>query len=176
MKPSIASSVGKAEKESNSLFGASSVFLKQKTKSCIRLLPFTRMEFVPVQTEQSKRFDIYRHPMKPRHTKQEFQKGLDYYSFGAILVEIAGWRPIWDVWADGSPAETFKAQLLATAEQKVPHQMGQDYAEATMKCLNGELATRDCSEQKAFFIEVVEVLGRLTSSRSRSRTMRMTLL
>ncbi|KFY97532.1 hypothetical protein V500_02032 [Pseudogymnoascus sp. VKM F-4518 (FW-2643)] len=115
------------------------------------------------KAEQSKRFDIYRHPLSQGTPNERYRKEFDYYSFGAILVEIAGWRPIWDVWADGTPAETFKAQLLATAEQKVPHRMGRDYAEATLKCLNGELARRDCSEQKAFFIEVVEVLGRLIS-------------
>lgn len=111
--------------------------------------------------EQSKRFDIYRHPLSQGTPNERYRKEFDYYSFGAILVEIAGWRPIWDVWADGTPSEKFRAQLIATAEQKVPHRMGRDYAEATLKCLNGELARQSGSEQRAFFIEVVEILGRL---------------
>jgi hypothetical protein len=111
--------------------------------------------------EQSKRFDIYRHPLSQGTPNERYRKEFDYYSFGAILVEIAGWRPIWEVWADGTPSEKFRAQLIATAEQKVPHRMGRDYAEATLKCLNGELARQSGSEQRAFFIEVVEMLGRL---------------
>jgi hypothetical protein len=40
--------------------------------------------------------------------------------------------------------------------------MGIEYAEATIKCLRGDLGTRDGSVLKAFFIEVVEAIGRCT--------------
>ena len=110
--------------------------------------------------EQSKRFDIYRHPMSQGSPNERYRKAFDYYSFGALLLEIGLWRSLWDLWREGTPPEAFQRELEATARVKVAHCMGRDYAEAAIKCLNGDLQKRDGSEQKAFFIEVVEVLGR----------------
>jgi hypothetical protein len=112
----------------------------------------------------SKRFDIYRHPLSQGSPNERYQKLFDYYSFGALLLEIGLWRSLWDLWREGTPPESFRRELEATAQVKVAHCMGRDYAEAAMKCLNGELQRRGCSEQRAFFIEVVEVLGRYVAS------------
>lgn len=114
--------------------------------------------------EQSRKFDIYRHPLSQGSPDERYQKLFDYYSFGALLLEIGLWRSLWDLWRDGTPPQSFQRELEATARVKVAHCMGRDYAEAAMKCLNGDLQSRGCSEQRAFFIEVVEVLGRYVAS------------
>jgi hypothetical protein len=112
--------------------------------------------------EQSARFNLYRHPLGQGSPNESYRKEFDYYSFGVILLEIAMWRSVWKLWREGTSADAFKNELIATASGKLPHLMGIEYAEATTKCLRGDLGTRDGSVLKAFFIEVVEVIGRCT--------------
>lgn len=66
--------------------------------------------------------------------------------------------------ARASLTRSFKKELIATAEGKLPHCLGTDYAEAALKCLNRELETRNIPIQSTFFIEIVGVLGRCARS------------
>lgn len=112
--------------------------------------------------EQSTRFNLYRHPLSQGSPNETYRKLFDYYSFGVMLLEIGMWRSVWKLWREGVSADAFKNELIATASGKLPHFMGVEYAEATLKCLRGDLEARDYLILKAFFVEVVEVLGRYT--------------
>ena len=94
------------------------------------------------------------------------RKAFGYFDFGVILIEIALWGSVEKISRAPGPVspEAFKKELIATAEGKLPHCLGTDYAEAALKCLNRELETRDIPIQRTFFIEIVGVLGRCARS------------
>ncbi|KAL5331552.1 hypothetical protein ACEPPN_001086 [Leptodophora sp. 'Broadleaf-Isolate-01'] len=105
-------------------------------------------------------FNLYRHPSSQGTPNEKYKKEFDYYSFGVVMLEIGMWRPLDKLWRDVMSADDFKRELVATAENKLAHHMGLEYTSAVLKCLRGDFAANVGSVQKAFFIEVVEVLGR----------------
>ncbi|KAH8674643.1 hypothetical protein BGZ60DRAFT_404447 [Tricladium varicosporioides] len=111
--------------------------------------------------EESARFNLYRHPFTQGSPSENFRKMFDIYSFGVLLLEIGMWRSAWKWWKDGLNATDFQKAMLDLAYGKLAHFMGEEYRDATLKCLNGELEKGDEPILRAFFIEVVEVLGRL---------------
>ena len=109
--------------------------------------------------EQSARFNLYRHPLSRGSPTEAFRKTFDIYSFGVLLLEIGMWRSAWKWWKDGLGATDFQKVMIDLATGKLAHFMGVEYRDATLKCLNGDLDNRCELTLKAFFIEVVEVLG-----------------
>jgi hypothetical protein len=115
--------------------------------------------------EDSARFNLYRHPSCQGTPLERFRKEFDIYSFGVLLVEIGTWRSAWKLWDERRAATKFREELITLTTEKLAHFMGIEYRDAALKCLTGELANRDQSILKAFFVEVVEVLGRCVEAR-----------
>ena len=76
------------------------------------------------------------------------------------MLEIGMWRSAWKWWKDEYQPASFRDALIRICREKMAHFMGIEYRDAVLKCLSGELENRDDSVLKAFWIEVVEVLGR----------------
>ena len=110
--------------------------------------------------QQSARFNLYRHPLSQGSPNKSFRQSFDIYSFGVILLEIGMWRSACKWWRHDSNAMEFQNTLIGFAEERLAHSMGTEYKDATLKCLNGDLEKRDTSVWNAFFIEVIEVIGR----------------
>jgi hypothetical protein len=112
--------------------------------------------------QQSAKFNLYRHPLSQGSPKESYKKAFDVYSFGTILLEIGLWRPIYK-WYPGGLVEATKFQetLTELATERLVHNMGVEFSDAALKCITGVLERDNGSILKAFFIEVVEVLGRL---------------
>lgn len=113
--------------------------------------------------EVSARFDIYRHPQTRGSPRESFRKAFDWYSLGVVLLEIGMWRAAWRWWKDGLDMPAFRNELIELASTKLAHFMGVEYRDAVLKCLTGELENRDGPILDSFFVEVVEVLGRLVA-------------
>jgi hypothetical protein len=77
-----------------------------------------------------------------------------------VLLEVGLWRSGWKLRKDGMPAHKVRENMLREAQETLAHFMGEEYRDATVKCLNGDLEKRPMGVLRAFWIEVVEVLVR----------------
>ena len=82
------------------------------------------------------------------------------YSFGVVLLEIGLWRSGWKLRTDSMTPQEIYEKMMREAKETLPHFMGEEYGDATLKCLNGDLEQRTHSVLSAYWIEVVEVLSR----------------
>ena len=86
---------------------------------------------------------MYRHPelCDPSNELQGrpgSERKHDIYSLGLILLEIGIWKRIDTLQREGaSPAENAK-RFLKFAQRYLPHQMGIEYCEAVVECLDTE--------------------------------------
>lgn len=110
--------------------------------------------------EQSVRFSLYRHPLTQGSPTESFRQVFDVYSAAVILTEVGLWRSAWKMWKDNMSLAEFHRALQRRASEMLAHSMGKQYRDSIVKCLRGELEDRDSSVLRAFYIDVVEVLGR----------------
>lgn len=82
--------------------------------------------------------NLYRHPKRQGHPSDRFTIRHDVYSLGVVLVEVALWRTVGEM-CEGvySPAK-IRETLLERTRDTVPRVMGQRYAEAVRRCLEGD--------------------------------------
>lgn len=111
--------------------------------------------------EESVRLNLYRHLRAQGEPRQTFRKGFDVYSLGIVLLEIGLWRDGWKLRAENMSAQQTHAAMMEHAKGRLAHCMGIEYRDVVIKCMSGELEDREHDITRAFFIEVVEVLGRL---------------
>lgn len=112
--------------------------------------------------EQSERFNIYRHPAAPGSPSETYRKAFDVYSFGVLMVEIGLWRSASRLRTEGMTVAAFRENLTSKAEGWLAHYIGREMKTAAVKCLTGELEDRRAPVHRAFYLEVVDVLGKLT--------------
>ena len=88
-------------------------------------------------------FDVYKHPdlCDPSNELQGrpgSERKHDVYSLGLILLEIGIWKRLDTLQREGAtPAENAK-RFLNFARRYLPHQMGIEYCEAVVECLDTE--------------------------------------
>lgn len=111
--------------------------------------------------EQSARFNVYRHPSAQGSPNEGYRRAFDIYSLGVLLLELALWRPAWKLYRDGMDPDRFRQVLLDKSTDWLAHFMGTEYRDAAVKCLNGHFDVESERVVQTFYIEVVEVLGRL---------------
>ncbi|KAF6791059.1 hypothetical protein CSOJ01_14417 [Colletotrichum sojae] len=116
--------------------------------------------------EQSARFNVYRHPLAQGTPGEGYRKAFDVYSLGVLLTEIAMWRPAWKLYKDGVDPAAFRQLLVQKAADWTCHLMGVDYHNATMHCLGGDQPRDQSRLAQNFYVNVVEVLGRLVAGSS----------
>uniref|UniRef100_L2FZ65 Protein kinase domain-containing protein n=1 Tax=Colletotrichum fructicola (strain Nara gc5) TaxID=1213859 RepID=L2FZ65_COLFN len=113
--------------------------------------------------EQSARFNVYRHPKAQGTPGEGYQRAFDIYSLGVILAELAMWRPIWKMYKDGMGSETFQKALVSKVHDWIAHLMGSQYSNATLTCLGENIENGQDRTVQSFYINVVEVLGRVVA-------------
>ncbi|KAL5044381.1 prion-inhibition and propagation-domain-containing protein [Aspergillus fruticulosus] len=96
--------------------------------------------------------DIYRHPSALGDPLISFEKNMDLYSLGTVLIELTEWRPLWvivqkivKVNSSGQdvPLEKIKAVRKWLLEDKVgngsvAYRVGDGFGDAVAMCLGGE--------------------------------------
>jgi serine/threonine protein kinase len=112
------------------------------------------------KAEESARYNLYRHLQSQGTPSESFRKAFDMYSLGVVMLEIGLWRSGWKLRTDEMTAQSIHDNMLRGAKETLAHFMGEEYRDATVKCLNGDLEKRPMSVLRAFWIEVVEVLAR----------------
>jgi len=125
---------------------------------------FSRLDAVDESSEkpeQSTRFNLYRHPSAQNGPGEGYRPVFDVYSFGVLMAEVGLWRSAWKLWSDGMTATGFRDNIISKSNDWLAHYAGQPFKEAVLKCLSGELEKTTYPIHRAFYIEVVEVLGRL---------------
>ncbi|KAF6835029.1 hypothetical protein CPLU01_04507 [Colletotrichum plurivorum] len=116
--------------------------------------------------EQSARFNVDRHPLAQGTPGEGYRKVFDIYSLGVLLTEIAMWRPVWKLYKDGVDPAAFRQLLVQKAADWTSHLMGVDYHNVTMHCLGGDQQGDQSRLAQNFYVNVVEVLGRLVAGSS----------
>ncbi|KAH0545480.1 hypothetical protein FGG08_000481 [Glutinoglossum americanum] len=119
--------------------------------------------------------NFYRHPSRQGQPKSSFTAEHDIYALGVVLLEIALWRTIGSVFkkqidkatVEGRlpPPEMVRKALLDRARADVPREMGEGYAKAVERCLNGDFGVdKDGDERTGLPVAVremvVEVIAR----------------
>lgn len=96
--------------------------------------------------------DIYRHPSALGDPLVAFEKNMDLYSLGTVLVELTEWRPLWAIVqkivkgnssGQDVPLEKIKAVRKWLLEDKVgngnvAYRVGDGFGDAVAMCLDGE--------------------------------------
>lgn len=92
--------------------------------------------------------DFYRHPycvsrmwQTEEYKSNGYQKIYDIYSLGVFLAEIGMWRTASNINSSrlrNKPQEEFYVYLRHKAKAELPLSMGQTYADAVTRCLNGD--------------------------------------
>lgn len=82
--------------------------------------------------------NLYRHPKRQGHPSDRFTVRHDIYSLGVVLVEIALWKTV-DTMCEGVylPVK-IRETLLQRTRDTIPWLMGECYAEAVRRCLEGD--------------------------------------
>lgn len=105
--------------------------------------------------------NLYRHPKRQGHPSEKFMIRHDIYSLGVVLVEVALWKTM-DEMCEGvySPIK-IRETLLERTRGEVPWLMGERYAEAVRRCLEGDFNIQGDQAQLglAFRELVVDVLA-----------------
>ncbi|KAF2110564.1 kinase-like domain-containing protein [Lophiotrema nucula] len=89
--------------------------------------------------EISESWSKYQHP-KYQTGSEPFRKEYDYYSFGLVLLEIAGWERLSNVysrWKGDTPLQ-LRERYLKICDDKILERMGPTYHAVTRGCLLAE--------------------------------------
>ncbi|KAH8891652.1 hypothetical protein GQ53DRAFT_841507 [Thozetella sp. PMI_491] len=104
------------------------------------------MESLGNRPDGSGSVDYFYHP----NVVHGFDKSMDLYSFGIVLLEIAYWTPLRDkiTRSKNKPKSLDKIQeiFMRTAREKLPSLMGRIYAGVVTLCLERKLATTSDEE------------------------------
>ncbi|KAF7553410.1 hypothetical protein G7Z17_g3647 [Cylindrodendrum hubeiense] len=91
--------------------------------------------------------NVYRHPDRQGPPDSRFSAQHDAYALGVVLLEIGLWQPAihidvkftTDVDGNTMDPDAIKRTLGKHAKLRLPHYMGDDYADAVLACLWGPL-------------------------------------
>ncbi|RAH49718.1 uncharacterized protein BO95DRAFT_438932 [Aspergillus brunneoviolaceus CBS 621.78] len=113
--------------------------------------------------------NLYRHPERQGKPTRQFQRRHDIYALGVVLLEIGLWvtlsrlmePKIRDAEKTGRLPRPKKvaSDLTALAQQNLPKEMGDGYAQATIDCLTGNFRDGDAGLALDFQEKVVNVLA-----------------
>ncbi|KAL2831450.1 hypothetical protein BDW59DRAFT_140183 [Aspergillus cavernicola] len=102
--------------------------------------------------------NLYRHPLRQGQPRDSFKPEHDIYTLGVILLEIALWRTVSDVFKKQIEAasttgkvpepERITRALVDIAHQDIPGEMGEGYARAVERCLTGDFGVQADGDPK----------------------------
>ncbi|RAL13534.1 uncharacterized protein BO97DRAFT_388770 [Aspergillus homomorphus CBS 101889] len=114
--------------------------------------------------------NLYRHPDRQGRPTRQFQRRHDIYALGVVLLEIGLWvtlsrlmeTKIREAEKTGRLPRPKKvaADLVALAQQGLPKEMGEGYAQAVVDCLTGNFREGDVELALDFQEKVVNILAR----------------
>lgn len=142
---------------------------------------FARLDLVDELTEpvpQHSSNDLYRHPGVLRTIHPRSKKSHDIYSLGIVLIEIARWETVGDILklpederAARKIVKKAKELLLGSDHMDVLEGLvGDGYAHAVRRCMEGVVASDADEENPAVGVEIQRVFSEEVVSRLGSMT------
>ncbi|KAI0119716.1 hypothetical protein F4814DRAFT_413067 [Daldinia grandis] len=85
--------------------------------------------------------DYYYHPL----VHDGFSKGMDLYSLGVLLLEIAYWKPLYKMLRKqkANSLERYKVLFIQSARESLPAMVGSIYTEVVLCCLECRVSGED---------------------------------
>ncbi|OCL01655.1 hypothetical protein AOQ84DRAFT_443881 [Glonium stellatum] len=106
--------------------------------------------------------NLYRHPDRWSRPTEKYIKAHDVYALGIMLYEIALWKNISsDLRRDPRIPRQVRDHIQEKCKEKLPHQVGQTFADTIMACLDFKQSTEGMNEyemQRFFQVQVKERL------------------
>jgi hypothetical protein len=95
-------------------------------------------ETLKVNPVEDRASDLYRHPKRQGHPSDRFTIRHDIYSLGVVLLEVALWETADELCKGVDHPIKIRETLLQRTRDTVPWLMGERYAEAVRRCLEGD--------------------------------------
>lgn len=92
----------------------------------------------------------YQHPVYRLDPDKQFRHAYDYYSLGIVLLEIAMWKPLEQIFKKGisRSGEELKTKLIDFCNLYVAQNMGEIYHAVVLSCLNDALLCEETGSEK----------------------------
>ena len=164
--------------QDSTLFGRRDLMSTRRNQGMAVMSSVYALSMLILRCDRNTFNNVHRHPDALRDPRTNFTKAHDYYSLDIVFIEIAVWRPVWEILqkAQELQGETCREEdarnirdilLIEYSEDNhlrdIAYRMGDRFLSIIRACLRGEWnisGDQSASVMDTFQRKVVDELGR----------------